>query len=251
MNDPTTRGRRSRIRGAPATALCPTVNGVDQTARIYRYVVRYDSGTAPRPFDGICSLAVCKPSIRARAQVGDWIVGFRSRHPGDVVYAMQVTERITLGQYWHDPRFANRRPRATPYPDNFYRPREDGKLEQVPNPVHGPANSAKDCSGLHVLLSDRFWYFGRDSVPLPNHLLHLVQTTQGHAVHVNRRPGDVAELRAWLANWPAGRLGVPIDDRGARIARDPKRTGIDDEPVVEARGAGKRVRRPTVRSCGT
>lgn len=251
MNDPTAQAQRSKTRAALAAARCPTVNSADQTARIYRYVVRYDSGTAPRPFDGICSLAVCKPSIRAKANVGDWIVGFRSRHPGDVVYAMQVTERLTLGQYWHDPRFANRRPGATPYPDNLYRPTENGALEQVPNPVHGPFDRAKDCSGLHALLSDRFWYFGRDSVPLPNHLMHLVQTTQGHAVHVNRRPSDVAELRAWLASWPVGCLGTPIDDRGARDALAPKPMRIDDGPALEEPGTGKRVQRPKIRGCGT
>src|SRR5690606_12968105 len=78
--------------------------------KIYRYVVAYDGGTAPRPYDGICSLAICKPKIRAAAQVGDWIIGFRSRRPGDVIYVMQVGERLTLGEYWLDPRFAGRRP---------------------------------------------------------------------------------------------------------------------------------------------
>lgn len=37
--------------------------GADMMPRIFRYVVRYDSGVAPRPFDGYCSLAICKPKI--------------------------------------------------------------------------------------------------------------------------------------------------------------------------------------------
>lgn len=183
---------------------------MESNQRIYRYVVRYDTGTAPRPFDGVCSLAICKPMIRAAANVGDWIIGFRSRHPGEVLYAMQVTERLTLGDYWLDARFAGRRPGQTDYPDNFYRPTDTGSLEQVANHVHGPGDAARDCRGKHVLLGERFWYFGANSVPLPNELLHLVHTTQGHAVHRGRRPDDVAKLRRWLASWPVGMHGEPI-----------------------------------------
>lgn len=42
--------------------------------RIYSYVVRYDSGFAPNPFYGYCTLATCKPDIRRAAEVGDWLV---------------------------------------------------------------------------------------------------------------------------------------------------------------------------------
>ncbi|MGE3636581.1 MAG: hypothetical protein AB7P00_42145, partial [Sandaracinaceae bacterium] len=62
-------------------------------SRIYRYVVRVDAGTAPRPHGGVCSLAICKPRIRATAEVGDWVICFRSREPGQVIYAMKVTAR--------------------------------------------------------------------------------------------------------------------------------------------------------------
>lgn len=217
-------------------------------ARIYRYVVAYDGGTAPRPYGGWCSLAVCKPRIRAKARVGDWVIGFRGRHPGEVLYAMQVTERLTLGQYWEDRRFQDRRPGASPYPDNFYRPGLEGGLEQVPNPVHEAAAAAKDCSGLHVLLSERFWYFGQDSVPLPNHLLHLVHSTQGHAVDINRRQDDVANLRAWLASWPIGRLGEPVD---RRLVAGQTEQGASPEPnwSREARASSPAKRSPS-RGCG-
>lgn len=89
--------------------------------RIYRYVVRYDNGTAPRPYGKVCSLAICKPDIRRGARVGDWIIGFRSRHPGEVVYVMQVEECLSLGEYWRDRRFRDRRPGASAFPDNIYR----------------------------------------------------------------------------------------------------------------------------------
>lgn len=179
--------------------------------RIYRYVVAYDGGTAPRPYDGLCSLAICKPKIRASAQVGDWIVGFRAKHPGEVLYAMQVTERLTLGEYWEDPRCAVRQPGNALPPDNIYKPDQAGGLQQVLNAVHSSASVQRDISGRYVLLSDQFWYLGANSVPLPNELLHLVHTTQGHALHVNRKKDDVPKLMEWLSNWPTGLHGNPID----------------------------------------
>jgi len=195
---------------------------------IYRYVVRYDSGTAPRPFGAVCSLAICKPMIRRRAKPGDWVVGFRSRRPGEVLYAMQVTETMPLGDYWEDARFDDRKPGRSRIPDNFYRRSRANELVQVRNAVHPPAEAAKDIRGRNVLLGERFWYFGDRSVLLPNHLLHLVHTTQGHSVHCNRRARDVEALEAWLDTWTPGIHGAPVDASA----------GIDEETR-------------TAKSCGT
>ena len=78
--------------------------------KIYSYVLRYDDGAAPNPFWGTCTLAICKPAIRRKAQVGDWVVGTGSKkarcNDGAVynlsdrlVYAMKVTEVLSLAQY--------------------------------------------------------------------------------------------------------------------------------------------------------
>lgn len=180
---------------------------------IYRYVVRSDCGTAPRPFGGICSLAICKPGIRRTAMPGDWVIGFRSRRPGEVIYAMQMSERLTLADYWRDPRFRDRRPDRTAYPDNIYEPDAGGVLRQVRNNgVHTGEDVQRDVGGRNVLLGERYWYFGRNSVPLPNQLMHLVHTTQGHVVHKNRQPGDAKALADWLGAWPPGIHGQPVDD---------------------------------------
>lgn len=73
-------------------------------ARIHSYVVRYDSGFAPNPFYGYCTLATCKPNIRKGADIGDWVVGSGSndrnvRRGGHLVYAMRVTETMTFDEY--------------------------------------------------------------------------------------------------------------------------------------------------------
>ena len=215
--------------------------------RIYRYVVRYDCGTAPRPYGGLCSLAICKPMIRRNAAVGDWIIGFRSQRPGEVVYVMQISERLPLGNYWSDPRFANRRPRASPIPDNFYRATDAGSLVQVRNSIHGPTEAAKDIRGRHALLGRRFWYFGVNSVPLPNELMHLVHATQGHAVHKARRPNDVANLRHWLAAWKPGIHGAPIGGETPGFHR----VSVGARIVNQSKESCNRPRVPRKRHCGT
>lgn len=195
------------------------------SADLYRYIVRHDAGTAPNPFSGWCTLAICKPRIRKSARPGDWVIGFRSRtlagiktDYGHVLYAMRVTERLSFEEYWLDSRFISRRPsRHNATPDNIYRPVSDDegvtRLEWVPNHIHGTEASRKDTSGQHVLVSDRFWYFGErsceDAMRLPLHLLHLAPTTQGHVVHSNRVPGDLDEFESWLGQFPMGLLGQP------------------------------------------
>jgi hypothetical protein len=79
---------------------------------LYSYCLRYDTGAAPNPFGGICTLVICKPAIRRVAQPGDWVVGLgASSSPigdvsGRVVYAMKITERLTMqGYYRHDSLF--------------------------------------------------------------------------------------------------------------------------------------------------
>lgn len=177
---------------------------------VFRYVVRWDAGTAPRPFDGLLSLAICKPRIRTAAKPGDWVIGFRSRSPGEVIYAMQVTERLSLDEYWLDRRFRNRRPGKSAFPDNIYRPDRFGGLVQEPNHVHDAHATAQDFSGLHVLLSERFWYFGENSVPIPNELLGLVHSGIGHAVRKAQAVENPALIERWLSSWPIGMHGAPI-----------------------------------------
>ncbi len=191
--------------------------------RIYRYIVRYDGGTAPNPFGGWCTLAICKPAIRRTARIGDWIVGFRSRHRGEVIYAMQVAETPSFADYWRDPRFRSRRPDDKSVPtDNIYRPvaEPDGTevLAWVQNEVHGPSSAPRDLSGQRALVARRFWYFGIDSRQIAPELAHLAPVTQGHVVHCHRRPDDVQQLVAWLSDFRKGLRGQPVDWRGDPIS---------------------------------
>lgn len=156
-------------------------------ARIYSYVVRYDSGFAPNPFYGYCTLATCKPDIRSSAQIDDWIVGSASnertiRRGGHLVYAMRITETNTFDQYSTDPRFHAKKPfrmgsRKQSCGDNIYfrdavddvwsqrdsfHSRENGQIH--------PEHVARDTGVNRVLISDDFIYFGGTGPAFPNDL---------------------------------------------------------------------------------
>ena len=178
---------------------------------IFRYVVRFDSGAAPNPFGGWCTLAICKPGIRRTAEVTDWIIGFRSRQVGRVTYVMQVEQRLSFSEYWNDRRFHCKRPGRCESSDNIYRPDAAGDFVQIPNRVHRPSDAQRDLSGKCVLVGRRFWYFGDQSPQLPSGLVHLVHRGQAHSLPANRKDDDVATLEVWLSQWPAGVHGSPLD----------------------------------------
>src|SRR5258708_7574609 len=81
--------------------------------KVFMYVVARDFGFAPNPFHGTCTLATCKPRIRNKAAIGDWVIGVggsRLDATGKCVFAMQVSETTTFGEYWSDPRFLDKKP---------------------------------------------------------------------------------------------------------------------------------------------
>ena len=83
--------------------------------RVYSYIVTHDTGFAPNPFWGSCTLACCKPVIRRVAEVGDIIVGLSSKtlkeKPHHLIYAMKVTEDpITFDEYYNSKKYFKKKP---------------------------------------------------------------------------------------------------------------------------------------------
>ena len=81
--------------------------------KIFSYVVDHDTGYAPNPYFGLCTLCRCK--IRERpednrnivelAEEGDWVIGTgraskRSAGHGRLVYAMRVDKKPTREEYY-------------------------------------------------------------------------------------------------------------------------------------------------------
>ncbi len=140
---------------------------------VYSYILASDTGFAPNPFWGYCTLACCKPMIRRTASVGNWIVGLTPKHLGRrIAYAMKVSEKITMANYWRDKRFQEKRPKMRQKNvvyrcgDNIYKPMLGGKFHQKPS-MHSnkdgsenPQQKKKDLGGEYVLVSNKFSYFG-------------------------------------------------------------------------------------------
>ena len=52
---------------------------------------------APNPFHGVCTLACCKPRVRKKAKVGDYVLGMGAAKPklqGHLVYWMRVDKIV-------------------------------------------------------------------------------------------------------------------------------------------------------------
>lgn len=165
---------------------------------LYSYCVKHDSGAAPNPFWGICTLVICKPKIRKTANIGDWIVGLGSTNSpiGDisdcVVYAMQVTEKMSLKEYdnyckdFLPNKIPNRKSRIYDLHvgDCIY----DYSTEPFPKlrwSVHTKENRNTDLSGKFALLSTNFYYFGDKPIQLPKDLHPIIHRTQGHKSDAN------------------------------------------------------------------
>jgi hypothetical protein len=201
-------------------------------ARIYSYVVRYDSGFAPNPFYGNCTLATCKPDIRRGAKIGDWVVGSGSnnrsvRRGGHLVYAMRVTDAITFDEYGTDPRFETKKPfrngsRKQSCGDNIYfrvhpdapwqqrdsfHSRSDGSL----NPDHVRRDTGVD----RVLVSNDFAYFGGEGPEFPAELKDQQGRRlckAGRGISAFEDPQLVSRLEQWIRSFGAGGYrGAPFE----------------------------------------
>jgi hypothetical protein len=121
---------------------------------------------------------------------------------------MQITKRLSLREYdsfcrrhlqgkiprWTSKDFVKR---VGDCIYDFSRPRgptlRDG--------VHSEQNRKVDLGGRNALLSEHFYYFGDQPVPLPAHLRPIVHQTQGHKSRAN------AEHAAEFIDWVVG-LGI-------------------------------------------
>ena len=182
---------------------------------LYSYVVVHDAGFAPNPFGDFCTLATCKPKIRLRAQVGDWIVGAGSARnvgSGKLLYAMRVAEILPLEKYARDARFGDKVPKPKGSEEErcgdniYYRYRGAWKQRES---FHGPAEMATDLSGLNVLVSDHFYYFGRETIDVPARFSELTYRGRGYR---NRFDDDLVNAFVnWLdESFETGIHGLPI-----------------------------------------
>lgn len=202
--------------------------------KLYTYCVRYDSGSAPNPFWGICTLAICKPSIRKTAEVGDWIAGFGSSNSpiGNIsdciVYIMKVTKIVTMEEYdrlcsfYFPKKIPNWRNKDYRYKvgDCIYDYKK-GIPPKLRLGVHTEANRERDLSGKNVLISDYFYYFGDNPERISTDLKEIIHNTQGHKSKVNAP--YVANFISWVESLELERNKLYGDpQRKSEFIRDPE-----------------------------
>ena len=95
--------------------------------RLYAYIMTSDTGFAPNPFHGVCTLACCKPRIRksiakyaisekekcSELQIKDmniWIVGLAGKYLAkdaskknrqSIIYVMKISTIMKFSEYWN------------------------------------------------------------------------------------------------------------------------------------------------------
>jgi len=196
---------------------------------VYSYILTSDTGFAPNPFWGYCTLACCKPMIRRTVSVGDWIVGLTPKHLGHrIAYAMKVSEKITMANYWRDKRFREKRPKMRRKDvvfrcgDNIYKPISDDHFHQK-HSMHSnkdgsedAARKKRDLGGKNVLVSEIFSYFGEKAIELPNEFNKIIPG-RGHRrfVYDNTAIDEgadrmVIKLIKHLEKLPKGIKGKPL-----------------------------------------
>lgn len=195
---------------------------------LHSYIVAYDSGFAPNPFNGFCTLATCKPEIRQRASLGDWIVGTGSgrqgvRRSGFLVYAMRVCETLRFSEYWSDPRFEKKKPNLygsyrMACGDNIYCPIDGGGWKQL-NSYHSQEDGTgfqkhirRDTSVDRVLISNDYVYFGAEGPEIPQALKESGIVLSGRGRKKIEDVAIIAEFEQWLEGLGVkGYQGRPFD----------------------------------------
>lgn len=192
--------------------------------RLYSYVVARDFGFAPNPFFEFCTLATCKPEIRKRAALGDWVIGTGSRSRGRgnrAVFGMRVTEAITFNEYWEDQRFSSKKPyllgsKKLAFGDNIYFKKDGIWLQE--NSHHSlasgepnKANISHDTQTDRVLISQDFVYWGGEGPNIPPATARkLVKRGPGHRCDFD--DAFIQGVTQWLRSsgqW--GYAGAPLD----------------------------------------
>lgn len=176
--------------------------------KLFSYVVEHDTGHAPNPFFGTCTLCRCKfrrsfgkpRNVVERARPGDWVAGtggadqLKSAGHGRLVYAMRVDEKMTREDYYSDRRYSRKKPlqnnSASQHGDNL---RPESAFE-------------KQCQ--FVLVSRHFYYFGRNAIPIPRERFPDFEK-KGPGFRSDFDEGEVERFVQWIEAHEPGRRGEP------------------------------------------
>ena len=172
-----------------------------------------DRGSAPNPFGGICTLALCKPQIRKYCEIGDWVLGFGSKqldHENKMIYAMKVDDKMTFEEY---DKFCNNQYRIK-LPEHstqgdciLYKVDCSNTYKQRENVLHTYEIIQHEISSEFVLLSKQYYYFGDNAVEIPQHINPISPIGRGYQSVKNQQ--YVNEFEEWINTFEIGIHGYP------------------------------------------
>ena len=175
---------------------------MDIIGKLFSYVVDHDTGFAPNPYHGICTLTHCKTSdMIFTSDVGDWIIGTSGLRSdvsigehGRLIYAMRIDNKITRAEYYSDSSYKCKIPSS----DGSYEMRCGDNLEQCRND-HTPA-----------LISNHFYYFGRLAKRFPKRFVEYPIEKKGPKYKYKMFTEEfIKDFMKWLEQYPRGRHGNP------------------------------------------
>lgn len=191
--------------------------------KLYRYVIVRDFGFAPNPYFGYCTLATCKPKIRNKGEIGDWIAAFGGSGTPvhkKLVCLMKVSEVLSFDEYWNDKRFIDKKPSFNKsmkycYGDNIYHHDKNGEWRQE-NSHHSLEdgsmnikNFKKDTSADKVLICNEFRYFGDNALSIPEEYSSLICSQINHLVETNE--DLINSFTEWVLNSSKDKInGIPF-----------------------------------------
>ena len=186
--------------------------------RLCTYIVKVDTGLAPNPFWGWCTLALCTPNhMGVKLNPKDWIVGFLSKvRANKLLFAMQITEVLHFDDYFRDKQFSKKIPILKGSwkercGDNIYYLDSQGNWQQAPTVYHR-GMIEKDTKHPYAFVSNHFYYFGQKAPKVPTKYQSLIPAGQG--VKCNHDNKKVTNFIVWLnSNFSLGIHGLPIDNK--------------------------------------
>jgi Nucleotide modification associated domain 2 len=174
--------------------------------KLFSYVVQHDTGYAPNPYFGVCTLCRCKyrksknkpQNIVERAKSGDWIVGTggaskKSAGLGKIIYVMRVDKKIPRIEYYRNPTFT--------------------KKKQTNGGKQGdnmrPENFFEETQQF-ALISRHYWYFGKKAIPIPKAKFPDLEK-KGPGFRSDFQEPYISRFTSWLEKHykKRGRLGEP------------------------------------------
>ena len=188
--------------------------------KICTYTIKKDTGFAPNPFHGYCTLATCTPNhmgarLDRRDSIGIFVRASSSRC---LVCTILLGEILGYDSYYHDGRFEKKKPVLTGPPelrcgDNIYHRNRAGKWVRDKGPYHqDPWAFEQDTRYARVYIGTTFAYFGENAYdhPLPPSLRSVLKKRQGLKY---TREGDplFKKYWRWLESQPPGVHGQPRD----------------------------------------